>query len=120
MRTLSQDLVAELDRAGNQPVTVEHPRTHRLYVIVAADQLPPESRAPAPPAGQEWTEAMNAQRFSLIDKKIDGTISPVENSELNELQQRADAYLDRVAPLPIAAMRDLHARLLNRAQQSQP
>ena len=120
MRTLSQDLVAELDRAGNQPVTVEHPRTHRIYVIMAADQLPPESHTPVPYAGQEWTEAINARRFALIDKKIDGTISPAECGELDDLQQRADKYLDRVAPLPIAAMRDLPARLLKRAQQSQP
>lgn len=120
MNILSPDLVAALDRAGNQPVEVEHPRTHRIYVLVAADQLPSESVAPVPLAGQEWTETMNARRFALIDKKIDGTIAPAEIGELDNLEQRFDVFLDCVAPLPIAAMRELHEQLLNRARQSQP
>ena len=119
MNILSPDLVAALDRAGNQPVKVEHPRTHRMYVLVAADQLPPESVAPALLAGQDWTEAMNGRRFALMDKKIDGSITSSEIGELDSLEQRFDVFLDRVAPLPIAAMRELHEQLLNRALQSQ-
>ena len=110
MKTLSPELVAELDCAGNQPVLVEHPRTHRVYVLVAADEMPLPSRSPSLSPNASWTEAMNARRFVLIDKQIEGTLSTAEAAELDGLQHDADAYLERVAPLPIAAMHDLHAR----------
>ena len=61
---------------------------------------------------------MNARRFALIDKQIDSTLSTSEAAELDELQFEVDAYLERVAPLPIGAMRELHARLVQQAQES--
>ena len=75
---LSDELVDALERTGDQPLRVENPRNHRLYVIV-----PEERFAPAPSAGSngEWTEAKSARRFALIDKEIDGTLDPQEECE---------------------------------------
>lgn len=105
---LSDDLVAELERAGDEPLRVENPRNHKLYVIIAEDRLANgEKRL----GGGEWTDGMNSRRFELVDKQIEGTISPVELVELEQLQQQLDDYLRRVAPLPVKAARELHDQL---------
>jgi hypothetical protein len=36
---LPDDLIPELERAGDEPLRVENPRNHKLYVIVAEDRL---------------------------------------------------------------------------------
>ena len=54
---------------------------------------------------------------ALIDKEIDGTLTPVERVELELLQKQALAYRDRVAPLPIEGARKLHEQLLARKRQ---
>jgi hypothetical protein len=61
---------------------------------------------------QEWSEAKNARRCELIDRKIQDTISAEEASELEELQEALRAYIDRVAPLPMEGARKLHAELM--------
>lgn len=35
-----------------------------------------------PPAREEWTDAKNARRSELVDRKIDGSITPEEAEEL--------------------------------------
>ena len=35
---LSHELALELDRGGDRPLSVEHPRTHKRFVIVSADE----------------------------------------------------------------------------------
>ena len=68
-----------------------------------------------PPAREEWTDAKNARRSELVDRKIDGSITPEEAEELAELQDQLDRYVDRVAPLPLEAARKLHHELLAKA-----
>ena len=105
---LSSDLLLELDRLGNRPLAVEDPRTHRRYWLV-----PDEPNARRKSAGNDdWSDAKNALRFELIDKEIAGTLTAAESSELTSLQAQMDDYLRRVAPLPIAQTRQLHARLV--------
>lgn len=105
---LSDELVDALEQTGDQPLRVENPRNHRLYVIV-----PEERFAPAAAAGSngEWTEAKSARRFALIDKEIDGTLDPREAQELEQLTREIDDYLRRIAPLPIEETRLLHEQL---------
>jgi PAS domain S-box-containing protein len=65
-----------------------------------------------PSADSEWSEAKNARRCELIDRKIQNTISTREATELDELQEALRAYLDRVAPLPMEGSQKLHAELV--------
>src|SRR5262249_10026526 len=64
-----------------------------------------------------WTDAQNDRRCDLIDKEIEGTITPDEAQELYVLQQEMLRYRRRVAPLPLEDARRLHQELLQKAQQ---
>ena len=48
----------------------------------------------------------------IIDKDIQGNITTEERVELAELQRKAVACRDRVAPLPIEGARRLHQHLV--------
>ena len=63
-----------------------------------------------------WTEAKNTRRCALIDREIDGTLTPEETEELRGLQAEMIQHRQRVAPLPLAEARRLHQELLQRAQ----
>jgi DNA-binding MarR family transcriptional regulator len=63
---------------------------------------------------ESWTEAKNARRCDLIDKKIQETISDAELLELEKLQEHLRRHLDRVAPYPIEGARKLHKQLLEK------
>lgn len=116
---LSDELALELDRNGNRPLSVEDPRTHKLYVIVAEEDFGSNSQPPSlAPSQTAWYSDKNARRFALIDKEIAGTITQAETNELAALQQEMDDYLRCVAPFPFDAMRALHDQLLSRAHQS--
>src|SRR5438132_3882560 len=56
----------------------------------------------------EWTDAKNERRCDLLDKEIDGRLTPAEVVELHHLQQAMLRHRRKVAPLPIAAARKLH------------
>jgi hypothetical protein len=75
-----------------------------------------ETGSSTPPG--EWNETRNARRSTLIDKEIEGELTPAERVELDLLQKKAVAYRDRVAPLPIEGARKLHEQLLARKRQS--
>ncbi len=77
---------------------------------------------PAPPAAngpareeEPWTEARNQRRCDLIDRKYDHGLTPAEEAELAVLQDAMHRHLDRVAPLSLAAARELHQQLLEKA-----
>lgn len=106
---LSDELVEELERAGDQPLRVENPRNHKEYVIIAVERL--KSGSPQANANGAWTEAKNARRFQLIDKEIAGNISPAEAEELARLSREIDDFLRDVTPLPIHEARTLHEQL---------
>ena len=65
----------------------------------------------------EWSEAKNARRCELIDRKIQNTISAQEAAELEDLQEALRAYLDRVAPVPMEGAEKLHAELIRREKR---
>jgi PAS domain S-box-containing protein len=68
----------------------------------------------------EWSEAKNARRCELIDRKIQETISTDEAAELDDLQGALRAHLDVVAPLPMDGAKKLHAELMRRRIESVP
>lgn len=67
----------------------------------------------------EWSEELNARRCALIDRKIQGELTAQESDELDHLQQALRQYINRVAPLPFEAARQLHADLLQKQQAKQ-
>jgi hypothetical protein len=113
---LSDELALELDRSGDLPLPVEHPRTHKQYVIVSADEYAPGSQvAPSSGPPDDWTEEKNARRFALIDKEIAGQLTPAEVAELSLLEREMDLFLQRVAPLPLEAVRAIHEQLVRQS-----
>jgi hypothetical protein len=68
----------------------------------------------------EWTDAKNERRCGLIDKEIDGTLTPTEAIALFGLQQEMLHHRPRVGPVPIAAARQLHRGLLGKRPQPLP
>jgi hypothetical protein len=106
---LSDELVEELELAGDQPLRVENPRNHKQYVIIAVERL--STGSPQANANGAWTEAKNARRFELIDKEIAGTLSTNEAEELGRLSREIDDFLRDIAPLPIHEARTLHEQL---------
>lgn len=76
---------------------------------------------PPPPAvtpDPAWTAAENERRCDLIDKDIDGQLSPDERVELDELERRLELYVDAVAPLPLKPLRKLYQELLDKAARA--
>lgn len=65
--------------------------------------------------GGTWTKAKNSRRCFLIDREIDGTLTPDEALELEQLQRRVTEHIDRVAPLPLEATRKLYEELQAKA-----
>jgi hypothetical protein len=108
--TLSDELILELERANGDPVRVENPRNHKQYVIIPAEHFVSDNGGAAS-APADWTEEQNARRAVLIDREIGGKLTASEVAELNQLQRAMDEYLHRVAPLPMAAARELHEKL---------
>jgi hypothetical protein len=118
---LSEDLVSELERNGDQPLAVENPRTNRLYVLVAMDKYicSPSPTGERPVAAEiTWNEEYNARRFALIQKESAAELTPDESLELAALQSAADEHLRRVAPLPWNELQELHGKLLRLAAQN--
>jgi hypothetical protein len=76
--------------------------------------LPAGQPANGPADDENWTEASNRRRCELIDRDIDGTLTPAEAQELAILQRQMLRYRHRVAPLPLDDARQLHEELLAR------
>jgi hypothetical protein len=85
----------------------------RVYLIVRPTEHSDQSDEP-------WTDAKNHRRAELVDKEIDGTLTPAESAELADLQRQMIRYVDRVAPLPIEDARKLHRQLLDQARAATP
>jgi len=51
------------------------------------------------------TEEERARKTALVERKIRGEASPDELAELGDMKRRTSAWLRRVAPLPLEAMR---------------
>jgi hypothetical protein len=64
-----------------------------------------------------WTEAKNARRCELVDREIDGILTPEEAAELALLQEQFFRERRRLAPVPLDDLRRLHQDLLAKAQK---
>ena len=69
-----------------------------------------ERQSPQPLAG--WTESLNQRRVELIDKKIQGALTPTEHLELEGLTQIMRDNLDTEETLPMEGAKALHLKLL--------
>lgn len=67
---------------------------------------------PSERTSSRWTKEKNQRRCQLVDKEIEGTLSPSEREQLEALQAEMLAYRRRVAPLPLQDLRELHEELL--------
>jgi hypothetical protein len=57
-------------------------------------------------------DALNQRRFELIDKEIQGSLTPAEAIELAGLTRSMREHVDMEANLPMTGARTLHERLL--------
>lgn len=64
------------------------------------------------PRGDAWTDALNRRRFALIDKEIQGTLTPAETMELAGLTRLLRDHVESEIHLPMAGARALHEKLL--------
>src|SRR5262249_34973702 len=64
-----------------------------------------------------WTEAKATRRCELVDREIDGTLTPEEALELEVLQQQMLRERQRLAPVPLDELRRLHQELLTKARR---
>lgn len=87
---------------------------------VACVMPPPKASNGTPSDAEDWTEAKNARRCELIDRKYAGVLTPQEGIELAGLQDEMLRYRQRVAPLPLEDARRLHQELLAKARAAQP
>ena len=103
-------LALTVDRAGS---------VLELNGQAVACVVPPPQSVTGNVTSAEWTEQKNARRCDLIDREIDGIITPAEAVELRQLQDEMLRYQNKVAPWPIQAARTLHQELLKKAAQVQ-
>ena len=59
-----------------------------------------------------WTDELNQRRFELIDKEIQGSLTPGESLELAGLTRMMRDQVDSEANLPFEGARALHRKLL--------
>jgi hypothetical protein len=65
-----------------------------------------------------WTDAKNTRRCELVDREIDGILTPEEAAELQILQQQFFQERRRLAPIALKDLRELHQTLLAKARQA--
>lgn len=82
--------------------------------FVASNVEDDTSTGPSQPTypGGDWTDEKNARRCELIDRKIEGSLGSKEKVELEYLQEEMLRHRRKVAPLPLADLRELHQELL--------
>jgi hypothetical protein len=59
-----------------------------------------------------WSDALNQRRFELIDKEIQGSLTPAERIELAGLTRSMREHVESETNLPMEGARALHANLL--------
>jgi hypothetical protein len=115
-------------------LNTQHETVQRFILALTADRagsilemngeavacvVPPPKSVTGHATSEEWTEPKNARRCNLIDREIDGVLTPAEAVELRQLQDEMLRYQNKVAPWPIQAARQLHQELLKKAAQAQ-
>jgi hypothetical protein len=71
-------------------------------------------------AGVAWNDALNKRRFELIDKDIQGSLSPPESVELAGLTRIMRDHVESETNLPIKGARALHRKLLQLKSKGEP
>jgi len=59
-----------------------------------------------------WSDALNQRRFALIDRKMEGSLTPAENIELAGLTRIMRDHVESEVNLPMAGVRALHRKLM--------
>lgn len=93
--------------------------TERNATVVPRALVPQKFPVPGTP---EWAR-MNRRRGELIRRKVRGSLSPVENEELEWLQRETLAAVDRTFPRPtvdLRALAELEKRLREGPKQETP
>jgi hypothetical protein len=104
---LREQLAGETYR---EPGDRERKRHHLSFVESPAVEVDDASAL----TQDNWNQEKNARRCELIDREIQGTISPDEKIELEQLQKQMVTDLNTVSPLFIEAARRVHGELLMR------
>lgn len=68
----------------------------------------------------QWNSELNEQRFELIDKEIQETLTPDERVELAGLTAAMREQVDSEANLPMEGAKALHRKLLELAAKDKP
>jgi hypothetical protein len=82
MSTVQTDYTQVLQKVRTWPTELQQNLAGEIMEALAADSSLPL---------EEWNETRNARRCELIDKEIDGTLTPAERVELDLLQKQAVA-----------------------------
>ena len=103
--TISDKQLEAID-VQRRPLVVRHSRTEKGHVVMPESvyeavrpliELMQMSFVPADAKETTWTEAKNARRGALIQKKYASKLTAGEKRELKALQQEVGQYADRVA-----------------------
>ncbi|MCI0457233.1 MAG: hypothetical protein L0Z62_09670 [Gemmataceae bacterium] len=66
-----------------------------------------------------WSDALNQRRFALIDKEIQGSLTPSESIELAGLTRILRDHVESETNLPMEGERTLHRKLLQRKSKDE-
>ena len=62
--------------------------------------------------GGKWDSKLNQRRFTLIDKEIQGVLTPAESIELAGLTRIMREHVESETNLPMEGTKELHRKLL--------
>jgi AcrR family transcriptional regulator len=71
-------------------------------------------------ADAAWSDALNQRRFALIDREIQGSLTPAESIELAGLTHMMRDHVESESNLPTAGARALHRNLLQLGSTGEP
>lgn len=107
---LGRDFLEARDRAAARGAQ----KTGERVVIHDKILLPMHTSSTlTPDDNNEWNDAKNARRCSLVNKKYEYGLSMAETEELDCLQAALSMYRRKHAPLPLEWARQLHQDLMN-------
>ena len=124
--TVSEKQLEALESQRRPVVVVRHSRTKKGYAVMPEkvyDAARPlielvtgQAKGSASDTEEIWTEAKNARRVALVNKKYDSKLSAAEQRELATLQDEVCRYQERVAPLNNHALELILEALQQRAK----
>ena len=128
--TVTDKQLEAIDIERQPVVMVRHSRTKKGYAVMPEsvyDHARPliefmlsEGTAPAEVGETTWTDAKNARRASLINKKYDSKLSANEERELATLQEEVCRHQERVAPLQNHVLELIVQALEQRVKNTRP